>query len=744
MFWWMVILTLVLSFNVYVQNENDVEEDPDQVSMPSIESSTEQLLHLDIHAHNEQILMDANLLLRRLVLPMSFPWCHKSTLTYKNMARDIDELPGLLSEGQKSEGTMYSGKPRKPKAEEKHAETLSSRRSSDPGVILLERREESRPAQLDEDIEEHGPAPASVGPFLFASFRESVLSKNRCSDEPATTEVKLVSFRFGRTSSRSTIFPENLSGKKRVMLLQASFSEDFQRGKRIQLEKANEIARELGSYDYRFGLPPMTYANNRVRAGRTRLIWSTKHIGGQRPSYRSMLTGKTLENGAQKRPIRSKVSIMINGQHLCVERPSAGEEENGSKVADYSYTTEEIDAAIMNAFEGTGNRHNTKSTTKNPTRIQATQCSLGMADEGFMPNIMKELALPLDQTTVRPLFETRRSYEVKSTNSPSNVLHIQPPIINSLPTEDGIIRTFCSVPGRISNSEIDAGVEESQSPPVDATAFLAEMPNRLMACGICWSQDAEKEDLCICSVCGARAHVSCHPGDRKKSRRPDKSWKCNSCKDTPSVEGTPDESIDSRFRCKQCPVVGGMMSRFAKGWYHDVCYAWCNSKAGGGAEVGQCVICGDKRTKVIRCAARGCSVQFHPMCAMLVSRAAQMHRIQQRFQRSSTVNQELDMTENDHRLESTHIFDPFSHQVKEADAVQSMQYDLVSARVGMEGQAGNECVLYIGFCGIHSRQRLPEFYGLYPGASFYDEALRIPPLLTNYTTRANTGRDFTE
>lgn len=121
------------------------------------------------------------------------------------------------------------------------------------------------------------------------------------------------------------------------------------------------------------------------------------------------------------------------------------------------------------------------------------------------------------------------------------------------------------------------------------------------------------------------------------------------------------------------------------------------------------------------------------MCAVLVSRAAQAFRRlegvrsvkdRNRKQPDSVNQQIMDIEEAPGAIQTP---DSVTDLVKGEDALQSMQYNLVATEVRVEGQKGTYLV-HLGFCGIHNRHRLPEFYGLFPGGSFYDEATRIPPL----------------
>ena len=690
-------------------------------------------------------MMDADVLLKRIILPMCFPWCHKSTLAVKNMARDIDELPGILNAGhtQNGEGSMFNGKPRTSKDEEPEVqEYITVSRLNDPGVLNLKKQPPPPSVVHGIEKEQTSTFTSSVGEFKLSSFRESLSEHQRRCRTSSETEVKHVSFRFGGSSSRGTIFPESLSGQNRTLLLEASMSEDLHRGKRIQIAKANEIARELGSYDFRFGLPEWSSAVNssRVRSGRTRIIWSSKQIGGQRPICRSLLTGQTLENGAQKRPLNVRVCIKLNGKRLCVENPDMLVDGTRQEDLSHNLSNEGIEKALFHATE-TNSKPPSRSMVmqREPNYNQSGSALHSAHETKVVPRTMEKLLLPKKRTPTRIVVGVEQNGTLESRESPPKVLEIKPPCIACIRTEDGVIRTVCSVPGRISNKGTSSGSGEGSSPgtfTVEATEILRDMADRSMACAVCWSPNVEKEDLYLCSVCGLQVHIGCHPGD---SRNYDHTWKCNFCKSYPSSSGSGKlNGSQPPRRCEMCPIIGGALSfREGTGWCHDVCHAWCNSSVGGGGELGQCSICSGTGRKVVRCAARGCSVQFHPMCAVLVSQAAHMLKLPQQSWnasapmadsgQSSHASSHVVISEGLDTVQGSSSCDYVTQQVKEADALLSMQYDLIASRVGVPGH-DRKYLLYLGFCGIHNRRRLPEFYGLPPGGAFYDDAFRIPPL----------------
>jgi len=166
-------------------------------------------------------------------------------------------------------------------------------------------------------------------------------------------------------------------------------------------------------------------------------------------------------------------------------------------------------------------------------------------------------------------------------------------------------------------------------------------------------------------------------------------------------------------KCQLCPHVGGIMSMSQSRpndekptqsqWVHDVCRTWCcpptnqngNDKQDHFVSVVNniCAICGggsaEKATGLIKCAARGCQVSFHPFCAMLTSQLVA-----------------VDDNENDH----------------DDNLVAQFTLDVLQAT------SGDDIVMVpVGYCGLHNPRRDKSYFGLPPnGNGIVCESMRVP------------------
>jgi len=225
-------------------------------------------------------------------------------------------------------------------------------------------------------------------------------------------------------------------------------------------------------------------------------------------------------------------------------------------------------------------------------------------------------------------------------------------------------------------------------------------------------------------------------------------------------------------KCALCPHSGGAMSvlleerreedgEMLKQWAHEICRLWCAAPrrrksnievTPAGSLRGMikdalpqkpmvCAICGtgkllnestEKKNTLqkkaiiddsqvsdvyfpglIKCAAVGCSVMFHPMCATLVTRL---------MVETQDVKDE-EKSRNDHNL---------SHK-KRIDLDLCQRYTLevieVTREEGLYGSlSGTEksCVIPVGFCGIHNPNREPSFYGSHPAGNQFSSMISIP------------------
>ena len=170
-----------------------------------------------------------------------------------------------------------------------------------------------------------------------------------------------------------------------------------------------------------------------------------------------------------------------------------------------------------------------------------------------------------------------------------------------------------------------------------------------------------------------------------------------------------------------------------KRWTHDICRAWCHRTVSGSTSskalcertpagtsaifeerislpTPVCALCGmgkihnvgteneeaiqeinGKIPGLMRCAAVGCSVWFHPMCAVLSSKL--------------TVNTQNQSPRKCHNEEIDTALS--------LDRNLSKEFTLEKITVTKKGKS---VVIPIGFCGLHNQKREPSLYGYSPGA----------------------------
>jgi hypothetical protein len=194
-------------------------------------------------------------------------------------------------------------------------------------------------------------------------------------------------------------------------------------------------------------------------------------------------------------------------------------------------------------------------------------------------------------------------------------------------------------------------------------------------------------------------------------------------------------------QCSLCPHRGGAMSplrpendavQCRTSWVHEVCRIWTgvnnsheldtmrSSTLRGSHFKNVCSLCGiggeiDKRSTayivgLTRCAARGCLVSFHPMCALLASKSKEENSphaktLRTRLTRHST-GQGLGNMKIDEKANT------------EADTKLCNEYTLQLVQLASAhatGEKDTKAVIPIAFCGIHNPRRDASSYGCLPG-----------------------------
>jgi len=244
---------------------------------------------------------------------------------------------------------------------------------------------------------------------------------------------------------------------------------------------------------------------------------------------------------------------------------------------------------------------------------------------------------------------------------------------------------------------------------------------------------------------------------------------------------------DISKKCTLCPYKGGAMSRLhrktdARGlWVHEICRIWCSeicgvSKEGTGCDESDaavdglegfkpfhnyipavCVLCGNDSIEninseegetppttsvttnevdmtfkaanriippgLVKCAAQGCTIMFHPLCAILFSKIEVSDPVVYQIRNNNT-------TKGSKKNCSVNF-----QKKKEEDHYWCNQYVLTLLQTKRtEGTLGNlkgkyiNCVLPVTFCGLHNPRRDKAFYGCPAGGGSIASAMRVPPI----------------
>ncbi|GKY99515.1 hypothetical protein MPSEU_000905700 [Mayamaea pseudoterrestris] len=639
----------------------------------SIEACAAILASIDERAYSRAVLRDADALLHRVVLPMSFPWFQSSEEEISQViARDIDELNGIVTANEQHvpNGTCCSDDI-----------TASVRRTSDPGVLEL--TSFTQPLKRLVQPPFVGPTcptdnPLHPGELSLRMFHD-IRSRDRVKRELETRRRKrtYISFNIASTSSRSTIFDPHHETLQ-PLLLAAILPHEVFRGARTTKLNAEEIAAHFGSYDCRYGLAEQKDGIKRYRAGRTRKVWTKKVPSAFMPV--SMLTGESMTPSTWRRPRDVRVGIRINGSLLAT-----------STDPDRLEANEIIDDAIVAAYA---------VPDESSFIDRQLQCRLDV-DSFLAASFTKGRALKAAQGV-----ETLQITASVIYNESAVVLSVVPPVIDCFPSDGGMLYTTCTAPGAISRCP-QADANEPISSVLDLTA------SNYKICTICWApsfgkilENSECPLLSQCVGCGLVVHSQCYGGRNPLGF----GWKCDACLEwTLENQGKDcNESIFKQHRwsisCSDCGIRGSSLIRRDDGKFvHNTCRIWKPPKPAAVAR--SCALCGTYSTFLVRCAARNCLVEFHPLCALIASNAADLQ------------HQDPNRTPN-----------VATSSAVQLDQFLCTQYRLAHLEVGSRASETVETVP-VAFCGLHNRDRRDDLYGLPAGGKYLEGTMHIPPLL---------------
>lgn len=623
----------------------------------ALETGASLLAAIDARAYNRALIQDANSLFQQIVFPQSFPWCHRVDSPPANLPCDIDEMHSVRKAGD--DVTEEHGAFSKPRRRDLVPDNVRARafRSGDKGVVKLVTMELPSRAQ-------RCPLPKKrkrrnslfgisiPGELALRSFEEAAASKRqKLQGETRHKRTRLLSIRFASTSSRTSIFNGQV---KNPLLLPAQLPLEVQQGRREVLSHSKAV--HLGSYDCRHGLAAGTSSHKTHVSGRTRKVW-TKKLGEARFIYKSILDGKRLENGSQKRPRNVKMGIRLNGKLLSSE---------DERFIDYDERLSEwvanqnIGSDLIDPYSDRIIAKSIQDTFAEPDELLVEKATCSIDHAGLVAT-----ALGSHSRTIK---------EGLSEANVEDIVLVKPPLMDCLPGGDGQFRCVCTNTGSIKCSNTLA-----------LSRLMDQAAHSRKLCMVCWS---EAPDVVSCRACGLLVHPGCHGGQLAPG---------DLC---PPCVGISHKDTDSRERrlgtvCSMCPFRGGSITKYGQAWSHTLCRSWVSNAP---PERGSCSVCSDSVRPLIKCAAKGCQIKFHPMCAIVSSLMA--HKT----------------------MERNGVCEPTSDEYLSSMYTMTM----IETSTTLNGEIHN-ARLPVAFCGLHNQKRQADFYGLPPKGGYVSQAVRVPP-----------------
>lgn len=727
------------------------------------------LARLDEDGYKRAVLRDADSILENIIFPMSFPWAHRIAPVVRNIPRDIDEMLAIqrIDDAEHEFCSIRHSNfdlnhyelslERTGSFEADQSLEAAARRGDEPGVIELivsappptifggdpsgkapiSRRAksillanpmlESDPilhvASTTKQEEYDLNVPGEVSYRIFEQVQENKRRKLRAG--MLRRKTLKISVKVDSTSSRSSLFEQNEELPRYPMLLRA-----------------------LLSYDNR-GISHKSKNAPRVGKSRAQLVWveQSPTNSANRYSYSSYLTCEKIEPGLHKRPREVSVGIRVNNVLLTSDTSlkEALEEQNLSKrkregKSGSLYDIRKVNEALDVAF------------TPIAREVGTRQCQ--MDTEDFVGNILSR------EMKREKSMGWNRKVSIKNLN----ILYVTPRI-DCLPTEDGLIHVVCTSHGELQ--------------PTNVSSLLNHASRKKSPlCTICWlKKNPSGESVVECIACGVLFHPSCCRGVENSYHQ---QWKCTVCSQIPFAlsdnlepedgsggtsdkergsrrstrtpsrlkDGSSSESTDS-LKCVFCPHTGGSMSMLEERqptvWAHDLCRTWCNQVTDQRiARFSVCALCGAGNpgddpvtySGLTKCAATGCSIYFHPMCALFLSKCEEYRHentdCSHAFPSVLSANNELSNATTKSTENHTTYPDRRLEKLRKNDDILCRQYTLSFANCTIpenDTKSPNATIcLPVCFCGIHNPKRDRGFYGLYPGGTYMDEhAMRVPP-----------------
>ena len=313
-----------------------------------------------------------------------------------------------------------------------------------------------------------------------------------------------------------------------------------------------------------------------------------------------------------------------------------------------------------------------------------------------------------------------------------------------LPLDDGLVRNVCIAPGKMEGVPVHIVLHS-----------VAKNEGFERLCSLCWTGGGgtTRSKVFECVDCGLFVHVDCCLNKGYFFGGDNLLWRCAVCQDaylsakeadgreggppTAAMKPRRSTTLPSRFRvgqeefskfvsrpspkCTVCPHSGGAMSMVTtrcqgtdtsnKRWVHDICRLYCRPfndhpvKNGPNLQsINVCSICGTKGDKnnefasgLAICAAKGCYIKFHPMCAVLSTKVLALGTLSKKGSRN-IVDEKI--ADEIHCKEYTFAL-----------AAVSDNEEQIASKPSGEGPS----IVPIAFCGLHNPARGEEYYGCLPG-----------------------------
>lgn len=399
-----------------------------------------------------------------------------------------------------------------------------------------------------------------------------------------------------------------------------------------------------------------------------RLVWAKVESSRGAPFMSSLLTGEAVPPNKSSRASRLLVTVRLNGQVLTADaavgrrvRDKEGQSRYRESWEQYRrddgeliYPNDMVNKAIRDACTTPVQ----SIVPRRPHCVFFDRCD-GIDSKQQEFCVAGEAAWP-----------SRHSIAIR----------IKSPVIVCTPSTDGVMQTTCPVSGTI-------------APSASPMLLLEDMSRRQLKCAVCWEQVVSGQDA-TCRDCQSLVHRAC----------------------ASLIEGRCEVCHAARARetlmhptCSLCPFenfYGHVVSRST--WEHSLCHVWQRGSTAQQKE--PCVLCSTSNRPTVKCAAEGCAVLVHPMCAALVSQANTKHHL------FSSGRAECDLLPE--ALDSF-LCTQYTLAFTEASAYNSAQ-----------GKHETK-TLPVVFCGIHNPRRRDDRWGWPPGNVSHD-AIVVPRPLGTY------------